>query len=467
MSTAWHAHIERRDFGDILSPGGLSRIALRPIGRLDALLAESPANDAVIAVWARDPRGNARLPELLICGNDAQADWAAWITTFAAGMRPFSAHMRLVPVCDLRTLLEAPRYPEFDRVAWPIAGLVLGEVLAAYRLQDDALQTISAAACASTLSFAMFRTAILGGNLDTFRELQKAWEFVRSTSSQRPRRLDSERVARVCMTVIRSLGMTHSSDQPEANSDILLSACREFVQTGGRVPLALGTFPGFDTAREAMRGTREDRVVACEKFLGGAAADSGTDADLLAFASGYLASLIAPGTMCHAGVLEPVLHTSATALLWYGFCAGWTGVGPRTVGSDIGETAPDLPASARRIIRDLGRDDPLLGAPICDIAFSEFAALARGGGNPLDHIVRMSQGASIVELRPGVCMTVNVSPRLIEGEASRSDRERRAIAEIGRRIERLKAAYSELVADTKGPQDIEQPSLFSRRRRKR
>lgn len=467
MSTAWRARVERRDFGDILSPGGLSRMALAPIGRLDALLAESPANDAVIAVWARDPRDSARLPELLICGNDAQADWAAWITTFAAGVRPFSAHTRLVPARDLGTLLEAPRHPELDRFAWPIAGLVLGEVLAAYRLQDDALRTISAAACASTLSFAMFRTATLGGDPDGFGELQRAWEFVRSTSNQRPRRLDNERVARVCTTVIRSLGMTRSSEQPEAKSDLLLSACREFVQTGGRVPPAFGTIPGFHGAREAMRGTREDRVVACEKFLRGAPADSGTDAELVAFASGYLSSLIAPGTMCHAGVMEPILHTSATALLWYGFCAGWTGVGPRTAGSDSGETAPDLPASARRIIRDLGRDVPLLGAPTCDIAFPEFAALARGGGNPLDHIVRMSQGASIIELRPGVCMTVNVSPRLIEGEVSRSDRERRAIAEIGRRIDRLKAAYIELVADTKGPRDIEQPELFSRRRRKR
>ena len=72
-----------------------------------------------------------------------------------------------------------------------------------------------------------------------------------------------------------------------------------------------------------MRGPREDRVVAIEDFINRTERLSVEDPEMTPFMLRYLASRIAPGTIRNSSVLGALSQRHPSALLWYGFCAGF------------------------------------------------------------------------------------------------------------------------------------------------
>jgi hypothetical protein len=215
-----------------------------------------------------------------------------------------------------------------------------------------------------------------------------------------------------------------------------------------------------------MQGTREERVVAFSEFARQIEEKPATDKELTSFVLGYLVSRIAPGTIQHSAVLEPLVHRYPTAMLWYGFCAG---VGGTEVNSrnSVGTTRPilELPAIAKWIARDLLRAETILDVPTCDISFLELLSLSRSGGDdPLFGLTRTAQGTAIVELMPRIWTVVNVSTKPGPGESSRSAREKDLLALMGESIERLRRTYGDLI--TSETIDHNQRDLFPSKRKR-
>jgi hypothetical protein len=404
---------------------------------------------------------------MLVCDDETDQDWAAWITTFGAKIRPFSAYMRLFTYTGILRVVKAARTPTLDRFSWPLAGIVLGEVLASSGLPDKALEALPAAACASTLSFAMFRARACYFEFDAWEYIVAAWDGVREATRQRARVVDSSAIARVCGLVIDA---TSRGDRvrslPYGNLEIL-EACEELLSLREDVPSIVIKVPLVAAVERRMHGSREDRVVAFEEFMVRVADRLPTDPEVTAFLLGYLASRIAPGTIRHSSVLMPIAQRYPTALLWYGFCAGLGSgrvefVMPKE-DQGAGRAGLDLPSSARRVVRDLLQPEVLTGPPSRDISFLELRALSRTGGDPLEGIISTTQGTVTVELIPGVWTAVNVSSRAAMSENVRSARERETMARLGETIERLNSLYRELPI---GGIDAEQESLFPTKRRK-
>ena len=108
-----------------------------------------------------------------------------------------------------------------------------------------------------------------------------------------------------------------------------------------------------------------------------------------------------------------------------------------------------------------------MGAPVCDIGYIELIALSRTGGNPLEGLIKMTQGSVIVELLPGVCTSVNVSSKPLPESQVRELRAREIIATIGEQIERLRETYKDLLASETPGSEAEQRSLFPSRHKKK
>ena len=465
MNSVHFCLVERRNFGDLLSAEGVFRLNLQSERDLASVLRMRPPDQALIAVWSRDPLQSAQLPEMLICQDGMGSDWAAWITTFGGKVRPFSAFTRLIERTIAHDLATSARPPFLNGLTWPVAGLVLGEVLAASRLPDRSLDSLPANACESTLSFAMFRAASTYARFRQWNELVEAWEFVRRITRQHPRTVESSAVARVCATVIDAASLSDYSPHAGSSDVDVRRVCREIITSPELIPPSLSVIPEFASIADRMFGPREERVVAFTDFVRSvdrSPSPSPSD-ELTSFILGYLASRIAPGTMQHSGVLAPIAHKYSTALLWYGFCAGFGGMDFSPRNSIPGRRLmPDLPVSARRLARDLLRPESLFSYPTCDVAFTELLVLSRTGGDPLAGLIRTSHGSAIVDLVPGVWTVVNVPSKGTEGP-SRTMRERDLIAAIGEHINRLQ----DLCRDLAGTDTADgQRSLLPPRRKR-
>lgn len=457
---------ERRDFGDLISPDNYSRLTIQRSAELDGVLQEEPRGRAILAVWSQKPEETGQLPDLVVCPDGTEEDWAAWITTFATRIRPFSAYIRLVTYAEMLRIARSLQPPSLGPLTWPVAGLILGEVLAALGFPDRALEIVPAAVCASTLSFAMFRAVALFPEFDGWLPLVTAWELVRKATRQRPRAIDGSSVASVCSVIMAAAGIDRGADIPVRKNLEVVIACRELIRSPARVPSSLAASPHFAAIEGRMNGPREDSVVAFGDFARATLRSASDNAELTALFLGYLASRIAPGTLRHLSVLAAITHRYPTAILWYGFCAGF---GDADGGAPwIRRAGLDLPPSARRVVRDLLRPEASIGPPSCDISFLELMALARTSDRPLDGLITMTQGTVTVELAMGIWTAINTaSKETLSDNSGHVMRDREIRAMIGECIERLSGAYKELGSNELPSQDGTQHSLFPTKRKKR
>jgi hypothetical protein len=437
--------VQKRNFGDLLSRDGLRRLEIRSHGSIDSLFGLKAKPSALIAIWTRPPLEFLGLPEIFLCEDDAEVDWAAWITTYGARIRPFSAHSRLMSSERFRRAIQNERSPQLGRLVWPAAGIVLGEVLSASGMPDTALDTLPASSYQSTLSFAIFRAAAISSEFGDWSAIIGAWEFVREATRQRQRSLDSMTTARICAVALMS-----DEESIALNSDVgvadpeLIAACRQIIRDPSMAPYKLNRIPVFSDAVERMRGTREERVVAFELFARDILSSPNLDEATASFALGYLVSRIAPGTIQHAALLSRFAQKLSGAYLWYGFFAAIESSGERLPIMASTEKAGELPGSARRVVRDILRVEQILGTPTCDVGFSELAALYRTGGDPLAGITTSTQTTVVTELLPAVSTILNVASKPMADKGHLGIRDKEVLNQLGHQIEHLQETYWKL-----------------------
>lgn len=464
MNPYYYARLARRDFGDLLSEEGASRLNIET--SVEADFPEPSNPNEILAVWSSDLEKTAQLPVALICQDGTQDDWAAWITTFAPRIRPFSAYMRLMTSTDFRRTSKRAPVPSIGELAWPQVGLVLGEVLMVSGLPDKSLETLPVTACMSTLSFVMSRTAAIYADFEEWPDLVAMWKSVREITKQSDRSVESALIARACATIMDASGFRGASKILTRNDMEVCEVCRRLIRSPQGIPNFLAGNKLFARAEAMMHGSREDRVLAFEDFVRKSDGISVHGQEVMSFMLGYLASRIAPGTIRHSSVLAPIVHRYPTSMLWYGFCSGFGEADP-DMRHARRRGGLDLPLSARRVFRELLRPEPLLSVPGCDIGYLELLALSRTGGNPLESLVRMTQGSVTVEFLPGVCTSVNVSPKPAEDSQVREFLQRDTITTMGQQIDRLSDTHRKLMALVTRGTKVEQPSMFPSGRKKK
>lgn len=454
------AQLDRRDFGALLSTDGISRLRPEPSYGLERF--QVRADKSIIAAWNKDPRRSGELPSFLVCAAGTEGDWAAWITTFAAKIRPFTAYTRLLSDEGLRELSVEYKQPDLGPLLWPVAGLILGEVLSSLRLQDRALDSVSGSTCASTLSFALFRAAACYKHFERWQLVVDAWDAVRHMTRQRSRGISAVPIARVCFIVLFASGQRSAERFLSSDDRVIAEILNDFLTSMVSRPRVLFEISGFAETEERMHGSREDRVIAFEKFRSALRASNLRPTEINSFAIGYLASRIAPGTIRHSELLAQISREYPTAILWYAFFAG---IGESGYVSDLGRRGVELPASVWRIARDLLRPESPFESPTSDISLLELVALSRSSADPLENLITTTQASAVIEILPCVSTLVNTVTRSdVADQGASSARKRRVLASLGNQIERLRETYRELIDDSEVK--TEQETLFPIGKRK-
>lgn len=352
-----------------------------------------------LALWSFDPREQPDVPEVLVVQTGREVEFLAWINTFAPGLRPFTALCRVVSEHDFSERMRSWQRPSLRGLELAGVGLVLGEVLSSEQgLEYVRSDSPSVAACSSVLSFPLVRELALNGMVRAEPSLSDRWVSARRVTQQKERNLTASDVV-LAMEVLRAVcypGYRLSSDAPVRG---FAQACADIIRHGGTTLDVWGSvFPVLSRVVSQMQGPRENRVRAFEEFVGSLQPSHVEKfPNESSFVIGVLASLIGPGSLVHAPLVVPVLTKFRTAMLWYGLCAGIH------EGSSV---LDEFRGIGRRILRELLKDESLVGRPRCDISVVELDVLL-GGEKPLTEFATMSPSQLYVDLDPGVWIAIN------------------------------------------------------------
>jgi hypothetical protein len=380
--------VHRAQLGEVLS--GRSRRLTSVIHPSDLPRLEA---QSVAVIWSAEPSGQSDVPEVLVTAEGEERDWLAWLVNFMPTLRPFTAFCRVMSISTFLDLFAAFRPPTLGKVDKGCVGLILGEVLSAEEVLK-LREPVTSSACASALSFALIREIAIHRNSVAHKsDLSSLWSSVRKITGQRERQLGADHV-------VAAAGVLEALVRGQASSLVnvrILEACRELAKHGEVTTASQPLSPAFAKLAQQMSGTREERVTAFERALGTA---SGNRPQEEAFALGYLASRINPGTLTHATLLVPALQHHPSAMLWYGICAGL--VPESGLLSELG-------GIGRRVLRDLMFTDEFVSRSRWDISAAELEILV--GGERSDDFPVTSPTQLSVELEPGVWTVVNWSSR--------------------------------------------------------
>src|SRR5581483_3671103 len=253
-----------------------------------------------IAVWRDNPLPHWPLPNLLLLPVASRGEFFAWTTSFVK-IKPLTSVIR---VLDFETFrMVEGKVDRTARIVRGIAGLVIGEALT---YLEHGSPKLTLRTCESTFSFAVGKSilSVLGP-----RGLAHAgfnWFRARQALANKFARLRSDELRQPWTAVLSLLGA--KTDEFDL-SPMILECVKDIYKSGfiafehwGK--LTRGT-PELRTLETLMRDTREERVITLERALRSLTSSS-LEREEASFIAGYLISRVAPGTLDHWKLLDPV-----------------------------------------------------------------------------------------------------------------------------------------------------------------
>lgn len=439
----WMKSVTRKEFLDVIQTE-------RPVGpgyevQAEFGLAALYGADELCLIWREDPGGTRSLPAAVLVKADRRRDFLAWVLTYLPAFRPFTAYFRVVEPSMAERALQRRGPPSLGRLEEACLGLILGEA-GTYLECEGPPRSLSLTGCASTYSFAMAR-GLSTGILDSENDpVSSSWAAARVLTRQQKLKLTTEelRGAWAVLLYLRANGGTAGRAIVGRTPPEIMAACMDLYSTGdidtSRWASLTQGYPEISRIREDMRGPREERVALLERSMASSFSKKRGDETTMAFLSGYLASMIGPGSMDHLQLLTPYLDTVPTALVWYGLCAGLQAQ------SSLQNYSGGL---GRRVLRDVLRNEHFLDRPHCDIALAELEVLVGSESGALNF--RTShQGQLELELVSCVTTVLRWPSRTDDGEElSRArpqlEEAQLLFAELDEALERVESIREKLV----------------------
>lgn len=350
----------------------------RPLRVVESLTELDRPINGIVTVWSEKPE-QGRLPNLLVLAQSEKKDFFAWANAYLK-VKPLTAFVRVLDFESLGNL----KPPSANAEKWNkgIIGLVIAEALT---YLDQPSLKISLRACEGTYSFAAARSLLHVEAPPGVRQTGINWFRSREALGNRATKLALTDLQEIWSVMAQLV----SEETPDA-SQVIVRSCMNLLESGDVSDsdwMSLTKDLHAYDLRLAMRDTREERVRLLESFLQ-RFGDRPPRKEETAFLIGYLVSMVAPGTLDHWRLLNPVRQSIPTAGLWYGLCAGLRRESNlESFGAGIG----------RLLSRELRRKIDLMEQPTCDIAVDELEVTG-----PFFKDSQATSNAIEVEVSPGV-----------------------------------------------------------------
>lgn len=410
----WALSLSRREFVDLIS----SRPGREVLGatKVDNFRLKTFRHDLMTAVWPAKPEEVGNMPSLLIVPEGTLTETLAWLITYVRDYQPFTAYCRVAEWPVAEAYFGGSHLPKIRGVEGIFSGLILGEALA-HGKGRTSIFDLPATAYSATLSNVLARTYALTNGILSLDFVSQRWSIARRLTLQTKLSISPDDILSIWMIVLRevekaikgrSLSLFDFSDvRAEAWSDLVNIG---EISNSAWFRLVEGVHE-IEQMRSIVNLPREHRVQLVDIALMALMQSHKIDDSRRSFLAGYLASLISPGTLDHSDILTPVAAVLPTSYIWYGLFASI---------NFHGDALPIGNPLARRIIRDLTLNDPIVAQPRCDVALEELEIYAKR-----DSLSIFTSNAErlAIDILPGVTMSVRWPPHGFADEEMRLARE--------------------------------------------
>lgn len=388
---------DRRQFVDFIS--SRMPLPLNCVRHSESLDNISVYGDEVVLVWRKSPMEGFSIPRVAIVQEEKVQDFLAWVSTYLRSIRPFTGY------CRVESPVTAKLAATSELIDWPSdiqsadLGLIVTEAIA-YSVGHRDVGRLPFSAFTRPLSFTYAKAIrtfdiAMTGDSQYLSNIEEGWSLCRELSGQPPLNMSPKDVTDVWRLVLRTNSRSKSRDSVISE---LLTEIREIGQISHKSWLKLvPKASDGDMLWQAMKGPREGRVLAVENASKVLMHGTKATHRKRAFAAGYLASRVQPGTLDHLSLLFPFVSELRESLLWFGVCAG---LSPETTVDNYGNGLGWL------MRRELERRTDWLERPTCDIALSELKIQFQTGDDRRPTFQTRTSGHLEVEIFP--LLTTNV-----------------------------------------------------------
>jgi hypothetical protein len=435
---------------------------------------KSFAKEEVMALWPDSDAPPRELPRVIVVNDEVEDDFLAWISAYGQWLRPLTAYCRVVSTRDAEFQLDGETRDSWHEqksfeLANASAGLLLCEAYSYLNVNDNISQ-LPAIAVERTFSFVMARAAYLAnGSKDSVSDLFAKWRRMRVYSGFDMPEEAAEALIGAWDALLSTFWGESLVDHPKSRYSVdpqIIDFCRTIAERGEPSFHAWKAltepFPGLDHALDEMRGTREHRVTTLQRAQRVLVdAPSSLRAPVV---FGYLASLMAPGTLEHIDVVRNMSLRQSAPLYWYGVFAGL----PRE-----SKVLLEGAGLARRIMRDVVRPHSIFDRPTCDVALKEFEVMSRLGD--IESVIPVLRpGYLEIELQAGVNTVVRTRKAArrkasdLFPESSADDQVAFAVPKLERALSELYSIYERLKPQPDEPASAKrssEPKPFRRQRK--
>lgn len=325
-----------------------------------------PSNEVFIV---SPPKGERLGLPIIAVPQEEMREFFAFVTTYAANLRPLSAFYHVVAIEQLQLVMSLEERPPFkNTVIDKLIGVSFAEafVNASGRLRS--LSELSVPGVKATLSASLMSAIISGYQTDILTDIADRWRQARRLTGQTSTAVSTEDVLAVWQSISQALDHSPASYSKKKQNAIvraLRATLREGIPFEAWFHEAVHETLGADLNISPLKGAREERVRSLPRILEQLSLAK-VDADIADFIAGGLLSMIGNGSMGHLGLLELVSKNRPRAALWFGAISAFHSQ------SDILATANGL---GQRVLRDVRETRSVFQAPEGDIQVEELEVL--------------------------------------------------------------------------------------------
>ncbi|MDQ0042248.1 hypothetical protein [Variovorax boronicumulans] len=356
------------------------------------------------------------LPNIVIPADNDLDSFFADIATYFPERAPISAYSHVVDAASHQALVARSKVrnkaPRDKRELSALIGLTLGEALSNLRGTSNQTALPNYSLCKRTLSYCVARAAFLHPTLAT-SEIVSRWLRIRHSTGMDSSSATAQSINQAVELIKGNIST--EEEQPELRDvfETISGHLRKRVEREYIAAHLTSFYPGLRKTVPLLYDAYDNRISAFSATVK-AIRDESKGETLDAISVAFFCNLILPGSFSHVGLIERLLPTLPSSMLWYGLFAG---------SSDEFSWTSSVGSIAQKLFRDLTTPFDITQRPTCDLSIEEYDVLAR---LPLrSEVLKPTQAkAVLVSLYPGIEVYVRSTVEDDEGS------ERNALASM-------------------------------------